>query len=267
VLKLKNDRIIYYKDELNEEFSTAKIEPRKIDEKYKYIHKNPIWNVCSFLVQQYLSVPIKILYSKCKFHIRYIGKEKLKKYKNKGYFVYVNHTQPFADTFIPSNPIYPKRNFFIVNPENVSMKFIGNFVQMLGAIPIPGNKEAMKNFLNVIEENIRKKHSITIYPEAHIWPYYTKIRPFKDVSFKYPIQLDTPVFCMTNTYQKYGKSQDRIQIVTYIDGPFFANKNLNKKEQQKELRDRVYNCMVERSKNSNVEFIKYIKNDNLNMKI
>ena len=34
-----------------------------------------------FLVQQYLSVPIKILYSKCKFHIRYIGKEKLKKYK------------------------------------------------------------------------------------------------------------------------------------------------------------------------------------------
>ena len=154
MLKLKNDRIIYYKDELNEEFSTAKIEPRKIDEKYKYIHKNPIWNVCSFLVQQYLSVPIKILYSKCKFHIRYIGKEKLKKYKNKGYFVYVNHTQPFADTFIPSNPIYPKRNFFIVNPENVSMKFIGNFVQMLGAIPIPGNKEAMKNFLNVIEENI-----------------------------------------------------------------------------------------------------------------
>ena len=181
--------------------------------------------------------------------------------------MYVNHTQPFADTFIPSNPIYPKRNFFIVNPENVSMKFIGNFVQMLGAIPIPGNKEAMKNFLNVIEENIRKKHSITIYPEAHIWPYYTKIRPFKDVSFKYPIQFDTPVFCMTNTYQKCGKNQDRIQIVTYIDGPFFANEDLNKKEQQKELRDRVYNCMVERSKNSNVEFIKYIKNDNLNKKI
>ena len=48
---------------------------------------------------------------------------------------------------------------------------------------------------------------------------------------------------------------------------FFANEDLNKKEQQKELRDRVYNCMVERSKNSNVEFIKYIKNDNLNKKI
>ena len=26
------------------------------------------------------------------------------------------------------------------------MKFLGNIVEMLGAIPIPSNKEAMKNF-------------------------------------------------------------------------------------------------------------------------
>ena len=38
------EKIIYYEDELNDEFSTAKIEPRKIDENYKYIHKNVIWN-------------------------------------------------------------------------------------------------------------------------------------------------------------------------------------------------------------------------------
>ena len=257
--KLKKGQKIYYKDELNEEFSEVKISPRKIDEKYKYIHKNPIWNFCSFLVQQYLSIPIKIIYSKCKFHIKYIGKEKLKKYKKQGYFVYVNHTQPFADTFIPSNPIYPQRNYFIVNPENVSMKILGNFVQMLGAIPIPSNKKAMKNFLEAIEKHIKNKQSITIYPEAHIWPYYTKIRQFKDVSFKYPVQLNVPVFCMTNTYQKYGKNQNKIQIVTYIDGPFISNKNLGKKEQQKDLRDRVYNCMVERSKNSNIEYVQYIK--------
>ena len=254
---MKKEKVIYYDDELNNEFSAAQIIPKRIDEKYKYIHKNPIWNLCSFLLQQVLSIPIKILYSKIKFHIKYIGKEKLKKYKKEGYFVYVNHTQPFADTFIPSNPIYPKKNFFIVNPENVSMKFVGNTVQMLGAIPIPSNKQAMKNFLEAIKKHIEKNHSITIYPEAHIWPYYTKIRPFKDVSFKYPIQLETPTFCMTNTYQKYGKN--KIKIVTYIDGPFFPNKELTKKEQQKELRDTVYNYMVKRSQNSNIELIKYIK--------
>ena len=59
------------------------------------------------------------------------------------------------------------------------MKFLGNSIQLLGAIPIPNNKNGMKNFINAIETHINKKHSITIYPEAHIWPYYTKIRPFK----------------------------------------------------------------------------------------
>lgn len=255
---MKPKEVIYYKDELNDEFSKAKIVPKVIDENYKYIHHR-LWDFVCLCMQNVLSMPIKILYSKIKFRIKYVGKEKLKQYKNTGYFVYANHTQIFADTFIPSVPIYPKRNFFIVNPENVSMKFLGNIVRLLGALPIPSNKKGMKNFLNAIEKHIKKKHSITIYPEAHIWPYYTKIRPFKAVSFKYPIELNTPTFCMTNTYQSYGKNNDKIKIVTYIDGPFFSNKDLPKNEQKQELRNQVYNQMVERSKNSNIEHIKYEK--------
>jgi len=254
---MKNRKVIYYEDELNDEFSTAKIEAKRIDEKYKYKH-NVIWNISSYIIQNVISMPIKVLYSKIKFRIQYVGKEKLKLYEKAGYFIYANHTQVFADTFIPSVGNYPKRNFLIVNPANVSIKFAKTLIEMLGAIPTPDTKTAMKNFLEVIEEKINKKYSITIYPEAHIWPYYTKIRPFKDVSFKYPVQLQTPSFCMTNTYQEYGKS--KIKIVTYIDGPFFANSSLNKKEQQKDLRNQIYNCMVERSKNSNIEHIKYIKN-------
>ncbi len=253
------DKIIYYEDELNDEFSKSSIEPRIIDENYKYVHKNPLWNLCSFVLQNILSVPIKILYAKIKFRIKYIGKEKIKPYRNEGYFIYGNHTQPFADTFIPSIPMYPKRNFLIVNPVNISLKGTGTLVEMLGAMPIPSNKSAMKNFLEAIKQKMNKGYAITIYPEAHIWPYYTKIRPFKDVSFKYPIQLEKPAFCITNTYQSYGKNNKKIKIVSYIDGPFYPNKELTLKEQQKELRNKIYNCMEERSENSNIEHIKYIK--------
>ena len=255
---MKKDQIYYYSDELNDEFSGSDITPRIIDQNYKYLHKNIFWNIAHFLVQNVLSVPIKVLYAKLKFRVKYIGKEKLKKYKKEGYFVYANHTQVFADTFLTSNAIYPKRNYLIVNPENVSMKFLGNFVQMFGAIPIPNNKDGMKNFLSAIKYHIQKEHSITIYPEAHIWPYYTKIRPFKTVSFRYPIELEKPVFCITNTYQKRGKN--KVKITSYIDGPFFVNKEIKGiKEQKRDLRDRVYNTMVERSKQSNYEVIKYVK--------
>ena len=253
------NKIIYYEDELNDEFSKSSIEPRIIDENYKYVHKNPLWNLCSFVLQNILSVPIKILYAKIKFRIKYIGKEKIKTYRNEGYFIYGNHTQPFADTFIPSIPMYPKRNFLIVNPVNISLKGTGTLVEMLGAMPIPSNKSAMKNFLEAIKQKTNKGYAITIYPEAHIWPYYTKIRPFKDVSFKYPVQLEKPAFCITNTYQSYGKNNKKIKIVSYIDGPFYPNKELTLKEQQKELRNKIYNCMEERSENSNIEHIKYIK--------
>lgn len=258
---MNSTKIIYYEDELNDEFSEVQIVPRKIDENYKYIHKNIIWNACSFFLQNVLSLPIKFIYAKIKFKTKYIGKEKLIPYRKQGYFIYGNHTQAFADTFLISNAVFPKINYLIVNPENVSMRFLGNVVQMLGAIPIPSNKGAMKNFLKTIEKRIRQGYSITIFPEAHIWPYYTKIRPFKSVSFKYPVKLDTPTFCMTNTYQSYGKNNNKVKIVSYIDGPFFPDDGLSIKEQQENLRNKVYDSMVERSKNSNIEVIKYKKRD------
>ena len=78
---MENREIIYYKDELNEEFSKAVITPRKIDENYKYEH-NLIWEVCSYLIQNVFSMPIKVGYEKIKFKLKYIGKEKLKQCKN-----------------------------------------------------------------------------------------------------------------------------------------------------------------------------------------
>ena len=259
-MRINNKKIIYYSDELNEEFSDAKIEPRIIDENYKYEHKSFLWNLSTYLVQNVISVPIKFIYAKLKFRIKYIGREKLKPYKKQGYFVYGNHTQDFADTFIISNTIFPKRNYIIVNPENVSMPFLGNFVQKFGAIPIPNNIKGMKNFLESIKKKIEKGYSITIFPEAHIWPYYTKIRPFKNVSFKYPIELQTPVFSVTNTYQKRGK--DKVKITTYVDGPFFPDNTLTSVQDKKQdLRDKVYNAMCERSQNSDYEYIKYIKKE------
>ena len=48
-------------------------------------------------------------------------------------------------------------------------------------------------------------------------------------------------------------------MVTYLDGPFYADKELDLKEQEQNLRNQVYEKMLERSKLNNVEIIKYIK--------
>ena len=58
---------------------------------------------------------------------------------------------------------------------------------------------------NAIDQIVADKKTILIYPEAHIWPYYTKIRPFPSTSFRYPIKFNVPSFSITTTYQKVGK--------------------------------------------------------------
>ena len=51
-------------------------------------------------------------------------------------------------------------------------------------------------------------------------------------------------------------------MVIYVDGTFYPRKDLEDiKEQQEDLRNQVYNCMVERSKNSNFQYIEYIKKE------
>ena len=216
------EKIIYYKDELNDEFSEAQIVPRKIDGSYKYVHKNPLWNLCAFLVQNILSMPIKLLYVKTKFGIKYVGREKLKKYKKQDILymeIIRNHLQTL---FIPSLAKLSKRNYFIVNPENVSMKGLKHYrkcLELFQFLVIKRNGTFLRNN--------RKQHRQTTFnynlSGEHIYGHITqKIRPFKDVSFKYPIKYNVPAFCITNTYQK-GK-KDKIKIVTYIDGPFLQIK-------------------------------------------
>lgn len=45
--------------------------------------------------------------------------------------------------------------------------------------------------------------------------------------------------------------------MTYIDGPFFPDESLPVRQRQQNLRDQVYRCMVERSRESDFEFIEY----------
>ncbi len=295
---MKN-KVNYYDDELNDDFAedNEKIKPIKIDENYKYIHKNIFWNIiATILYRVVFSIPVYI-HIKIKYKFKVINKKALKAERKNGFFIYGNHTNEFLDPFFPTFVAFPKRVYVIANADNVSIPGLKIANRMLGALPIPGNIKASKNFFDAIKYYISKKKVIAIYPEAHVWPYYTKIRNYKSVSFKYPVELDKPVYSFTTTYQtqdsgtlkenqeqdreiskanqkqdnekskgsqaqdneKLKKSKPRIKIITYIDGPFYPDKTLNKKEAQEKLRNQVFEAMNNRSKNNNIELIKYVK--------
>lgn len=255
-MKEKN-QVIYYKNELEDEFSTAHITPRKIDATYRYEGGFGFALLKGFFYE-ILAKPLAFAFLKLKYGHKIVNKKVLKEAKKEGYYLYGNHTNAIADALIPSLICFPKDVSVIVHPNNVSMAFLGRITKYLGALPLPDDLNAGRNFSKALQNRIRKKNGITIYPEAHIWPYYTKIRPFKDTSFGYPIKQDTKVFCFTNTYQK-RKWRKTPRIVTYVDGPFFADKSLSLKEQKNALRNQVYEAMCKASEKNNVELIQYKK--------
>ena len=115
-------------------------------------------------------------------------------------------------------------------------------------IPLGQDRVQCVEQLRCIKKRIAQGHTVTVYPEAHIWPYYTGIRPFKADSFGYAAVTGAPVVAMTNCFQKrrFFKSP---KVVTYLDGPFYPRKDLSRAENTKYLRDLTYEAMKERAKN------------------
>lgn len=255
---MKQQQTIYFSDELNEDFSASVEDNKPVSEKFVYYSNNPFWQIKHFFWNKIVAWPVSIIHAKTKFKWKIVNKKAFKKVKHTGYFIYGNHTQQFFDASMPKMIAYHEA-YVMVNHTNLNIKGLGWLVKRLGALPVPTNVHETKKFVTAVDEIIKKRKSILIYPEAHIWPYYTKIRPFVSTSFRYPVKYDVPAFCFTNTYHK--RKNGKVQIITYIDGPFYPNNEMPSKERIQDLRDRVYNTMVERSKLSDYEFIKYIRKE------
>lgn len=250
---------VFYHDELNDDFSGIHRPKKFIVDDYKYINNNLFYRIGRFIVYRIVMTPVAFLYCKIKFHHKIVNKKVLKPYRHHGYFMYANHTQIVADAYIPNMICFPKDTYEVVNSDNMALKGTETFMKMLGAMPIPSTIHGVQNFLNAIERRLVDGNVITIYPEAHLWPYFTGIRNFKSVSFKYPVRFNDPCFCFTNCYKKrrFGK---KARIVTFIDGPFLPNLQLPENERHLDLRNRIYETMKSRaSKESTYARIKYVK--------
>lgn len=258
--KSKADRVVYYRDEQNDEFSGIARKPFEIGADYPYLRKNPFWKIAEFFVYRIIMTPFAFLYSKIKFHTRIVNRKVLRQAGKQGFFVYGNHTLMAGDAFFPSLVAFPKKTKVVVNADNLSVPLTRGWVEMSGAIPVPTQHAGMRNFLNALEKSVLLGHSIQIYPEAHIWPYYTGIRRFRSGSFHYPVRYGAPVFCTTTTYQppKHGKTP---RVTVYVDGPFYADSSLSERKQAQQLCDRVYETMCERAKNSTYSPVRYIRRE------
>ena len=150
-------QIYYYEDELKDEFSKAKIIPKKSIKitiiHRKHILKKFLHRFCYTVVAK----PVAWCFLKIKYHHKIIGKEKLKSCTIAVFLCMGTTHNAAADALIPTMVSHPADTYVIVHPNNVSMPIFGKVTPYLGALPLPDDADAAKNFIKEITEKITEK--------------------------------------------------------------------------------------------------------------
>ena len=251
----EKSKVIYWKDELNDDFEERGLKRPPVPKNYRY-KRMPLF---SWFVYYLFAKPV--MGTLCLLSgIRVKGKENLKEIKKKGYFIYSNHVAT-SDVFkFQSHAIHHKRINIVGYSDALTLKGIRGLEKGLGYLPIPNDIDNLLKFKDAIARLIKKKEVILIYPEAHIWPYYTHIRNFKDVSFIYPAELNAPVVPAVTIWR--GKPGKKPKQTIIFGKPIYPNPELTPLENKKYLHEQ---CLLEMKEISDkypqVKYVKYIKKE------
>ena len=256
-----NQRVIYYSDELNDDFAGTDISACSIDENYNYLPSSLLWKIAEFIVYRVIATPVAWLLCKIVCGLKIKNRKVLRKLGSTGFFLYGNHTHGMADAFTPTLISFPRRVHIVTSPDAVSIKGLGTITALLGAMPVPSNLRGLRAFRDAVEQRCRQNKVITIYPEAHIWPYYTGIRNFPASSFEYPVRTNAPcvAFAVTYRQRRFLKMLPPLMTIT-LSEPFYPDTALCEKQAKQKLRNEVFSFLADTvSSPENYRYISYIK--------
>ena len=253
-MKKKTTPTIKYYESVTQDFVESSNQDYKLPKDFKWIHTNPLYRFTSMIFYRFASLLVDITFP-IVYGMKTQNKKVMKQVKG-GYFIYGNHTQPVADVFAPTYVQRRKRVYVVAGRANLGIPVLGKLLPSLGAITIPEDMERLPKFMDAVSFRIKQGKAVAIYPEAHVWPYATIIRPFPDTSFRFPVKENVPVFALTTTYRK-RRFRKKPGITVYVDGPFYPDESLRRKERQTTLRDQVMAAMKKRAEQNSYTFIDY----------
>ena len=260
----KSERVFYYESESDDPIKTDEQEKGqevRLPEGYQFIPRNPFVKLYSAILFRAFRL-FGRWYEKRYWQAKFYGREKLKEVRGSGYVMYANHTNAFHDVFGPAIAAN-RRIFTIISPVNLKVPGIGKYLPYIGALPLGKTADEKKAFHEAADARLRQGNCLVIYPEAHLWPYYTGVRKFPagDKSFTYAARNNLPIFTMTTTYHKRKdrKHGDLPRMDVYVDGPFWPDESKSEAENRTMLAKKAYDSMVKYSKKSTYEYFKYIK--------
>ena len=102
------------------------------------------------------------------------------------------------------------------------------------------SRASVSHAIKLLKEN----KTVHFYPEASLWPYYKKLRKFKNGAFKLAVENNVPIVPMVYKFvkpygiRKYIKKKPFIEL--YVLPAIYPDQNLDKKQATEKLKNDVY---------------------------
>lgn len=248
-------KTIYYTD-LTSDFVGGE-ESTALPRGYRYINDSPWARLGSTVLYRGIATPIALLHNKLLLGERIVGRGMLP--REGGYFLFLNHTETVGDAFTPSLAAFPRRVYVVVHPANLSWGAVAELTPALGALPLPPDRHAAREFGAAIRRRLAEGGVVAVYPEAHVWPKCSFIRPFEDGAFDLARMFAAPVYTATRVYRRTALGY---RTVVYIDGPFAFDGSLGRREGREKLEREVREAMEKRAASGDVEVYRYERKEN-----
>lgn len=194
----KEEKVI---DENAHQYHTVDAKPVVLKDDYNFFFRSKF----KYFASRVLIVFIGIFFVPF-IHIfngfRVKGKKNYKKIKKQGCIFISNHINP-GDAFFIGLSLLRRRVYFTSLQSNLGLPFgFGNFIRIMGAVPIPEKVSQMPKFRRQLIEELERGRKVTIYPEAALIPFCDHIRPFKKGAFRLALVENTPILPIVFTYRK-----------------------------------------------------------------
>ena len=217
-----------------------------IDRNYEYVSKDIIFNTFSDVLYYLIAYPILKVLTKIVYDLKIEGRENID-FLEKGAISVSNHVL-FLDCAMVGLAWGLKRVYYTTLEGSFKIPFVRKLIKLLRAMPIPEKIKNREYFIKAIEEILNNGNFVHFYPEASLFPYYKKIRNFKNGAFSIAIKNNVPIVPMVFTFREpkgirkiFKKKKDvTLKILKPVT---ISEDGLNQKQKEELLKNKVYTMM------------------------
>ena len=198
-----------------------------------------------------IAFPILKLLTKIIYDLKIEGIENIKKVD--GGAISVSNHVLILDCAMVGLAFGKRKIYYTTQEGSFKIPLVRKLIKYLRAVPIPENINNRKYFIKAMNNVLENGDIIHFYPEASLWPYYKKIRNFKNGAFDFAVKNNVPIIPMVYKFRRpegYRKIfKIKPDVTLSILKPIEANMNEdNIKVCIEELKIKVKRAMEEELK-------------------